>query len=64
VQRFRDGLVFKAYRLGVSLNARLESNKEEKRIGPASPGDGGAGHVFAGGRYFFFFVITLKPRVE
>jgi len=31
VQRFRGGLVFKAHRLCVSLNSRLESNKEEKR---------------------------------
>ena len=30
VQRFRGGLVFKAYRLCVSLNSRLESNKEEE----------------------------------
>ena len=30
VQRFRGGLVFKAHRLCVSLNARLESNKEEE----------------------------------
>jgi len=29
VQRFRGGLVFKAHRLCVSLNTRLESNKEE-----------------------------------
>ena len=29
VQRFRGGLVFKAHRL-VSLNSRLESNKEEE----------------------------------
>jgi len=29
VQRFRGGLVFKAHRLCVSLNSRLESNKEE-----------------------------------
>ena len=28
VQRFRGGLVFKAHRLCVSLNSRLESNKE------------------------------------
>ena len=27
VQRFRDGLVFKAHGLCVSLNSRLESNK-------------------------------------
>ena len=26
---FRGGLVFKAHRLSVSLNSRLESNKEE-----------------------------------
>jgi len=30
VQRFRGGLVFKAHRLCVSLNSRLESNKEER----------------------------------
>jgi len=29
VQQFRGGLVFKAHRLCVSLNSRLESNKEE-----------------------------------
>jgi len=29
VQRFRGGLVFKVHRLCVSLNSRLESNKEE-----------------------------------
>ena len=28
--RFRGGLVFKAHRLFVSLNSRLESNKEEE----------------------------------
>jgi len=31
VKRFRGGLVFKAHRLCVSLNSRLESNKEEKK---------------------------------
>ena len=31
VQRFRGGLVFKAHRLCVSLNSRLESNKEEEK---------------------------------
>jgi len=30
MQRFRGGLVFKAHGLCVSLNSRLESNKEEK----------------------------------
>jgi hypothetical protein len=30
VQRFRGGLVFKARRLCVSLNSRLESKEEEK----------------------------------
>ena len=30
MQRFRGGLVFKAHRLCVSLNSRLESSKEEK----------------------------------
>ena len=33
VQRFRGGLVFKAHRLCVSLNSRLERNKEEERAG-------------------------------
>jgi len=33
VQRFRGGLVFKAHRLCVSLNSRLESNKEEEEEG-------------------------------
>ena len=32
VKRFRGGLVFKAHRLCVSLNSRLESNKEEEDI--------------------------------
>ena len=30
MQRLRGGLVFKAHRLCVSLNSRLESNKEEE----------------------------------
>ena len=30
MQRFRGGLVSEAHRLGVSLNSRLESNKEEE----------------------------------
>jgi len=29
---FRGGLVFKAHRLCVSLNSRLESNKEEEEV--------------------------------
>ena len=33
MQRFRGGLVFKAHRLFVSLNSRLESNKEEEDLG-------------------------------
>jgi len=33
VQRFRGGLVFKAHRPRVSLNSRLESNKEEEGRG-------------------------------
>ena len=32
MQRFRDGLVFRAHKLCVPLNSRLESNKEEKEI--------------------------------
>jgi len=31
--RFRGGLVFKAHRLCVSLNSRLESHKEEEDSG-------------------------------
>ena len=40
VQRFRGGLVFKAHRLWVSLNTRLESNKEEEEEAgaPGYPG--------------------------
>ena len=37
MKRFRGGLVFKAHTLCVSLNSRLESNKEEgesTRLGP------------------------------
>ena len=30
-RRFRGGLVFKAHRLCVSLNSRLDSNKEDKQ---------------------------------
>ena len=33
--RFRGGLVFKAHRLCVSLNSRLDSNKEEEEEGGA-----------------------------
>ena len=33
VQRFRGGLVFKAHRLCVSLNSRLENEKEEEKVG-------------------------------
>jgi len=33
VKRFRGGLVFKAHRLCVSINSRLESNKEEEGRG-------------------------------
>ena len=32
MQRFRGGPVFKAHRLCVSLNSRLESNKEEEEV--------------------------------
>ena len=34
VQRFRGGFVFKAHRLCVSLNSRLESNKEKRERTP------------------------------
>ena len=32
MQRFHGGLVFKAHGLCVSLNSRLESNKEEEKV--------------------------------
>jgi len=38
VQRFRGGLVFKAHGLCVSLNSRLESNKEEEDPLPSEVG--------------------------
>ena len=34
MQRFRGGLVFKAHRLCVTLNTRLERNKEEEKARP------------------------------
>ena len=37
MQRFRGGLVFKAHILCVSLNSRLESNKEEEEDMNISP---------------------------
>ena len=67
--RFRGGLVFKAHRLCVSLNSRLESNKEEERPGCIVVGIGcveGAElraiqpPAAQPGKLFF----TLKPRVE
>ena len=41
MQRFRGGLVFKAHSLCVSLNSRLESNKEEERKAPELPAEVG-----------------------
>ena len=38
VERFRGGLAFKAHRLCVSLNSRLESNKEGLTTGVVSAG--------------------------
>ena len=38
MQRFQGGLVFKAHRLGSSLNSRLESNKDEERSIAGSSG--------------------------
>ena len=38
-----DGLVFKAHRRYVSLNSRLESNKEEEVYGVGSECGGGSG---------------------
>ena len=93
MQRFRDGLVFKAHRLCVSLHSRLESNKEEEkdgadcgfrfrgqgfgfRVSGVISGCGVQGlwsrfrvpgfvfQVSDSGVAFFFFFITLKPKVE
>ena len=52
VQRFRGGLVLKAHRLCVSLNSRLESNKEE-RISPRPNG----------GRAELFWTVPLNGGV-
>ena len=38
VQRFRGGLAFKAHRLCVSLNSRLESNKADEESARPPPG--------------------------
>jgi len=38
LQRFRDGLVFKAHRICVSLNSRLESNNEGEEYTPLHEG--------------------------
>ena len=43
MQRFRGGLVFKAHILCVSLNSRLDSNKEEADSGGAVGRDQGLG---------------------
>ena len=40
VKRFRGGLVFKAQRLCVSLDSRLESNNEEEEETPDFVGKG------------------------
>ena len=40
VQRFRGGLVFKAHRLFVSLNSRLESNRKREGLGFRGSGVG------------------------
>ena len=50
MQRFRGGLVFKARRLYVSLNSRLESNKEEEECVCVS--------------VFFFFVCVRERERE
>jgi len=52
------GLLFKAHRLCVSLNSRIESNKEEEKKETAPAG------TIVPCLLFFFFCITLKPRVE
>ena len=59
VQRFQGGLVLEAHRLCVSLNSRLESNKEEEDEvclhRRSSTGEGGTS---------LLFFTTPKPRVE
>jgi len=42
VQLFRGGLVIQAHRLCISLNSRLESNKEEEVMPPCRPASTGA----------------------
>ena len=42
MQRFRGGLVFKAHRLCVRLNSRLEGNNEEEPVDEEAEGGGDA----------------------
>ena len=59
MQRFRGGLVFKAHRLGVSLNSRHGSNKEEERSIPGARAGLGSRVQDSG-----FRVYDLEFRVE
>ena len=72
MQRFRGGLVFKAHRLCVSLDTRLDSNKEEEEdreraltVRSHTTFSNGCARLAVRELFFFiFFFITLKPRVE
>ena len=55
IQRFRGGLVFKAQRLCVSVNSRLESNKEEEKIQDVEFGMEGHSHSVSRS-------VTTDPR--
>ena len=60
MQRFRGGLVFTAHRLCVSLNSRLESNKEEEDGGVDSDQPEGGGDPPLSSEYGTF--KTVKAR--
>ena len=66
MQRFRGGLVFKAHRLCVSLNSRLESNKEEKKKDAVRVWVQGSGFevdIFAQELEFRVTNVTIERRI-
>ena len=60
MKRFRGGLVFKAHRLCVSLNSRVESNKAEEGGLPKDDVGGVVWH----GRELDFFIDNLLVRIH
>ena len=63
VKRLRGGLVFKAHRLCVSLNPRLESNKEERREAQLHRAQSTPGkHLIHRGSYIYEGLATWKMR--